>query len=112
MGITFDYDETGEAFLFTLDGESPPPVPALEGWVLKEWIVQYAKVYTTLAEERPRIASMDDMMRVENVTEDGLLDALMAYDRTSALGSRDWLENNLTVQQLMLILQRIVRVHA
>ena len=110
--IRFDYDETGEAFLFTLDGDPRPPVPTLEGWVLREWIGRYASVYTTMIEARSQIASLDDMLRLENVTEDGLLDALVSYDRTGALGSRDWLEENLTLDQVMIMLQRIVRTHA
>jgi hypothetical protein len=52
------------------------------------------------------------MMRVERTTEDGLIDALLAYDRMDALGGRDWLMDNLTVRQLMVMLQRIARAHA
>ena len=113
MAITFDYDETYEAFRFTLDGEARPLIPRLEGSAVREWIAEYTKVYTLLAEERPRMMeSFDDLMRVEHTTEEGLLDALLAYDQAHVLGDREWLTENLTVEQLILMLQRIARVHA
>ncbi len=113
MASTFDYDEAYEAFRFTLDGEARPLIPKLEGLAAKEWIAKYARVYTWFAEERPRMMeSFDELMRVEHTTEDGLLDALMDYDPTGALGGREWLVENLTVEQLILIPQRIARAHA
>jgi len=113
VAITFDYDETHEAFRFSLDGEARPLIPRLEGSEVKDWIANYTRVYTWLAQEQPRMReSFDELMRVEHTTEEGLLDALLAYDQSGALGDREWLVENLTVEQLILMLQRIARVHA
>ena len=41
-----------------------------------------------------------------------MIDALLAYDRRSVLRGRDWIERNLTTEQVVLILQRIQAAHA
>lgn len=42
----------------------------------------------------------DDAGRFANLTLDTLLDLALAYDRTAALGGRDWLEDNANPQEL------------
>jgi hypothetical protein len=42
VGISFTYDEVGKAFRFTVNGEARPPIPALEGQLLKDWMARYA----------------------------------------------------------------------
>jgi hypothetical protein len=42
----------------------------------------------------------DDVGRFSNLTVDKLLDLVIAYDRSGALGGRDWLEENADPAQL------------
>lgn len=110
--ITFDYDDQTGSFRFTLDGEERQAIPALDGRHLREWHVRYARAYLDLGEGMTQAQTFRDRMRVNDIAEDDLIDALMAYDRMGVLGSRHWIENNLTLEQVILMLQRITRAHA
>jgi len=90
-------------------------LPALEGTSLARWHSRYA------SDKLAGFVAMADAFQAKNLTEllgatdrmtDAMVDALLAYDVTGVLGDREWLEANLTEEQLKLILSRILRAHA
>lgn len=113
MGVmTFGYDAEERAFKFTDDGEARPSIPALEGPLLKEWMTRYARVFLDYSDGMEKVGTVGDWFRVNSLANEDLLDALLAYDRTGALGSRDWIESNFTIRDVWTVLQRIARAHA
>lgn len=109
--ITFDYDAEARGFRLTVEGQERV-VPALEGRDLGEWHGLYARAYANVPEELAAAQTLAEFFRANDLAEDRVIDALLAYDRAGALGGRDWLEEHLTMEQVMLILRRIARTHA
>jgi hypothetical protein len=105
------YDPSTATFHVGIAGEYRP-MPALTGDDLDRWLKRYAKAATTfrLAMEEPQPAPDRLSLMSEYGTE--LVDLLMLYDRSGALGSRDWLEENATDEQVYYALRLIVATHS
>jgi hypothetical protein len=109
--IAFDFDEARRAFRVVIADGIDRWMPMLESDDFRGWNAQHARVYTEFLENAAALNTVEDSMRTEEVAEDQLIDAILAYDRTGVLGSRGDLEETLTVEQLMLIARRIARAH-
>lgn len=75
-------------------------VPTLKLRAVREW---QAKVAEKIGLIRPTLApdpSADTFHNVMSMTLDGILDLVVAYDQTSALGGREWLEDHADPAQL------------
>lgn len=110
--ISFDY--VPAHFRFTLDGEERI-LPALEGELLGRWHARYASASIggrELVNEAVAARDLRGVVEASQLGIDALVEALIAYDTTGVFGGRDWLEANLTEEQLILILRRIQRAHA
>jgi hypothetical protein len=105
------YDPATETFHVGIAGEYRP-LPALKGDDLDRWTRRYAKAAATfrfaIGEPRPPEEALHRM--IDYGTE--LVDLLMLYDRTGALGTRDWLEDNATEEQVYSALRLIVATHS
>jgi hypothetical protein len=99
--ITFDYDPAARCFRLVVGASEAWTIPELQGDDLRRWHVRVGDVFNRLADGGSTDAALE-----------GAIDALLAYDRTSALGSRESVENTLTKGQVVLILQRIQAAHA
>jgi hypothetical protein len=103
--IAFDYDPAARRFRLEVDGVERT-MPALEGLALANWHREYAEVYVRFVDARDTSVSVANDAAME-----GLVDALAAYDLKGAIG-REWIEENLTDEQLVLILRRIQAAQA
>lgn len=110
--IRFAYVDALDAFELTVDGLASRPIPALSGEDLKSWFVRYARVWAHLESGAKAATSIKDLLKINDLAEQDLVDALIAYDRTGALESRRWLEETLTMEQVVLMLTTIVGAHA
>ena len=77
-------------------GGTVKPVPTLPIKYIAEW----AKLLDALTPTRPADDPREGFTLVARVTTEGLLDLVVAYDRTGALGGREWLEEHADAQQL------------
>jgi hypothetical protein len=114
LSIAFDHDQTSHRFRLVVDGEERT-MPELGGEELSRWLPRLGRVIGKGASAITDAEAAGDLvgtLRADMETQEDLIDALMAYDRTGELGSRDWVETHLTDEQLLLILQRIQAVHA
>jgi hypothetical protein len=117
--ITFDFDERARVFRFTFDGGPERAMPILEGDELGRWNRRYAALYLGFLDKSEQAEKAGDVPAVvhaivnanNEVIEDGV-DALIVFDRTGALGGRDWIREHLDPSQLVLMLQRIARAQA
>jgi len=106
--MTFAHDPEHRVFRLSADGEEVV-IPELEDPHRSMWLRRVGRDVTdTLGE----IDRQEDWVTNMIVQWDGvarLIDALMAYDRFGHLQSRDWVEEHLTSEQLILIIRRIPR---
>ena len=99
MATAFDFDPTTRRFGLEVDGVEKD-MPALSGRALGLWRREYAGTYGRVTDDQ-----------AADAPKEGLVDALVAYDLTDALGGREWVEKHLTDEQLVSVLQQIVAVH-
>ena len=109
--MKFDYESDAGGFRVVVAGEERV-LPELAGDDLSRWHARYARAYLNLLGAAASSESIDDFLQANEVGIDDMLDALMAYDRTGALWSRDWIEDHMTDSQLLLVLRRIQHAHA
>jgi hypothetical protein len=77
-------------------GGTVKPVPTLPIKYVAEW----AKLLDALTPSTPAADPREGFTLIARVTTAGLLDLVLAYDRTGALGGREWLEEHADAQQL------------
>lgn len=65
-----------------------------------KYIADWAKLLDALTPTAPAEDPREGFVLIARVTTAGLLDLVLAYDRTSALGGREWLEEHADAQQL------------
>jgi len=63
-------------------------------------VAEWAKLLDALTPSEPTTDPREGFTLIARVTAAGLLDLVVAYDRTAALGGREWLEENADAQQL------------
>lgn len=119
--LTFRFDADSRRFELANAGATFR-FPVLDGLALREWHRDYADVSLAFLDEleramqpssnsiKARLQSLQDVMAAGQRAEDRLVEALVAYDITGGL-SREWIENNLTPEQLVLVARRIVVAH-
>jgi len=110
--IEFDY--VPAHFRFVHDGEERI-LPALEGEKLGRWHARYAgdkMAGLDAMMEAAEAGNLPSLLEAHSMTMDAMVDALVAYDATGALGGKEWLEEHLDPRQLLLILHRIQVAHA
>lgn len=109
--ITRPRRESGH-FVLTL-GDRQVAVPELIGSDLRRWLLLRARIFTDAAGTLGELAdagSWGEMRALEDeLHESGeqMIDLLLLYDRTSAIGTRDWIRSNLTWRQLEIIVRAI-----
>jgi hypothetical protein len=99
------YDRDADVLRFPHpDGEVV--LPALHGRAVREWNVAYARAVGQLLNG----ASADPTTHLAALTDhvEAVVDLVLAYDRSGALGGRDRFENRWTDQQAYLLLELIV----
>lgn len=83
-----------------LDGRERTVAPL----VIADNRIWKAKVVDAIAERWGALGDVGDwkdVIRLLSGSEDVLLDLLLAYDRDSTLGGRDWIEHNATARELL-----------
>ncbi len=81
------------------------PMKACEGW--QETLgVQLGGFARNLSGDQ----SADSLMGFARFTQEAILDAVVGYDRTSALGGREWLEENADPAQLYIAFRQMAEV--
>jgi len=80
-------------------------VPTLKA----RWVGEWSTLLSEAGDTKPIDEwTMDDVTGLSGRTVDRLLDLVVAYDRTSALGGRDWLADNADPAQLHAALVQMV----
>jgi hypothetical protein len=110
MGIAFDFDANRRAFRLEVDGDERW-VPMLDKPEFTGWHARHARVYSELERNKAGSTTVQDWIRTERLAEDQLIDAVLAYDRTGVFGSRAFVEDTFTVEQIIVIARRIARAH-
>jgi hypothetical protein len=86
-------------------GGTAKVVPTLKIAQIPEWV----KLLDAQTPSAPASADPSQgFSLIAQVTTDGLLDLIVAYDRTAALGGREWLVNNADPQQLRAAVTQMV----
>jgi len=65
-----------------------------------KYIAEWAKLLDALTPTTPATDPREGFTLIAKVTTAGLMDLVLAYDRTGALGGREWLEEHADAQQL------------
>jgi hypothetical protein len=65
-----------------------------------KYVAEWAKLLDALTPTEPATDPREGFTLIAKVTTAGLLDLVLAYDRTGALGGREWLEEHADAQQL------------
>jgi len=65
-----------------------------------KYVAEWAKLLDALTPSKPAADPREGFTLIARVTTAGLLDLVLAYDRTGALGGREWLEEHADAQQL------------
>lgn len=111
MSLTFEHDPGRREFHVSADGDMYT-IPELDEDHRTRWLRRVAREVTNVLAE---IERQDHWLNNMNAQWDGvagLIDLIMAYDRDGHLPSRAWLEEHLTVDQPLEIVQTIQAVHA
>jgi hypothetical protein len=77
-------------------GDTVKTVPTLPIKHVPEW----ARLLDALTPSTAKIDPRDGFTAIATVTMSAFLDLVVAYDRTGALGGREWLEEHADAQQL------------
>jgi hypothetical protein len=88
------------------------PLPALQGAALDRWMRRYAKSAATAVFAMAEPGDVGERLRQMIEYGNELVDLLTLYDQTGALGTRAWLEDNATDEQVYYALRLIVATHA
>lgn len=65
-----------------------------------KYVADWARLLDALTPTEPAADPREGFTLIARVTVDGLLDLVVAYDRTGALGGREWLQEHADAQQL------------
>lgn len=79
-------------------------LPTLKLRKAREWKVLVAETLSTQVDTFD-LTGAGDMARLANMAGDRVLDLVLAYDQSGALGGREWLEDNADDAQLYAILR-------
>ncbi len=121
--VTFDPTEDGRSFRLTADA-AEFIIPKLDGHEWRRWSRRHATVnveYLAIRESKdgespsggntPKVAEYMRRVRADEEMMDSLVDLFLAYDRTGVL-SRAWVEDNVTEEEILLLVHRILAAHA
>lgn len=85
-------------------------VPTLPMNASAEWQETLGAGLSGFARNLSADQSAESLVGFARFTQQAILDAVVTYDRTSALGGRDWLEENADPAQLYIALRQMAEV--
>lgn len=91
-------------------GTTAKKVPTLPISASATWIEGLGSALAGRAEALAKDQSVESLMGLGAFAHEALLDAIVAYDRTGALGGREWLTENADPEQLYIAFRQMAAV--